>query len=165
MRKIIKNLALFICCAISLSCNGQSKPATDFSILGTWRMIGKFSIDSYPLTSREKKECIGDNVIFMQDTIIAQNDSCLYSEGCKMPNYNFHKLKIPDLFKSDDNAKSEEEHFKMLLKYMGFKQDSINVIITTCGAPYSPIFILNSKQIAFGWNDYLFWFERVSNKN
>jgi hypothetical protein len=164
MKRELLNLSVALFMLLFGSCKGRTQQKEKFSIIGTWEMIGKFSIDHYPLNTNEKRECIGDEISFLSDTIIAPKDSCLYGEACSKPDYTAKKIKISDLFKGDEEAKSEENYFKTLLKSMHFQNDSINVITTSCGVPYNSIYILDGEHIAFGWNGYLFWFQRVNVK-
>jgi hypothetical protein len=165
MRKIIKNLALFICCVISLSCNGQSKPATDFSILGGWKLIGKFAADNTPLSPDEKKRCLGDTITFMKNKIIASNDYCFMGYSCLNVNYSIKKVNVLDDPNSDDpDDKDGNKLFIKVLNKMGLKGNSIYLISTSCEVPYGFIWVLDDNHITFGMDGFLYWFQRMPNK-
>jgi hypothetical protein len=148
-----------------MSCNGQSSPPKKFFVIGTWKLIGKFTPDNSPLTSKERRRCLGDTIIFMEHKIIASNDYCFMGFGCLNPNYSSKKVNILDYLKSEEPDTTGNAQFISVLDKMRLKNDSIYLINTSCEVPYNYIYVLDYNHLFLALDGYLYWFERTGSKN
>lgn len=147
----IKYINLIVISFMILFNRACGQRTSTFPIAGTWKVSKRIAAEAkYKLTNSEMIMCNTSKIVFRSDSIISTRDSCFYGYSCSSPKYVYKKV----------NAKKYFEEDTTYLERIGFNEDSILVINTSCGLPFSEIYVLNSNLITVAENGYFYFLKR-----
>jgi hypothetical protein len=148
MLKLIFLILIFILLSLFSAYLQDNKSPNQTNIIGKWKVDKRIVSETrYSISEMEANECLGHEIIFTKDSIISSHDSCFYGYGCTSPNYSYKKVNTLKFFDNDT----------AYLNLIGYKKDSMEVIITSCGVPFAYVKILGDNKISIAADDYTYF--------